>query len=92
MSTARQSKDALSSAKAFQTDVNRIMQDRSQYRRGGSKAQGFAKLSAEENREVASKGGKMGHILKRAHEWTPEEARAAGRIGGAISRRGKAKK
>jgi len=30
-------------------------------------------------REIASKGGKKAHVNGTAHEWTPEEARQAGR-------------
>jgi general stress protein YciG len=31
---------------------------------------------------MASKGGKAAHAHGTAHQWTPEEARAAGRKGG----------
>jgi len=37
-------------------------------------------------REIASKGGKAAHQKGTAHEFTTEEARAAGRKGGAASR------
>lgn len=53
--------------------------------------QGFASMSAEEHREIASKGGKAAHKMGRAHEWTAEEARAAGRKGGLASMGGRAK-
>jgi len=33
-------------------------------------------------REIASKGGKKAHVNGTAHEWTPEEARQAGRKSG----------
>jgi uncharacterized protein len=33
-------------------------------------------------REIASKGGRAAHQKGTAHEWTPEEARDAGRKGG----------
>ena len=36
-------------------------------------------------RTIASKGGKAAHAKGTAHEWTPEEARAAGRKGGTAS-------
>lgn len=36
-------------------------------------------------REIASKGGKAAHEKGSAHEWTSEEARAAGRKGGIAS-------
>jgi len=37
-------------------------------------------------REIASKGGKAAHQKGTAHEFTSEEARIAGRKGGAASR------
>lgn len=50
---------------------------------------GFASMSAEKQREIASKGGRAAHEKGTAHEWTAEEARAAGRKGGQISRGGR---
>lgn len=50
---------------------------------------GFASMSVEKQREIASKGGKRAHELGTAHEWTHEEAKAAGRKGGSISRGGR---
>lgn len=44
--------------------------------------QGFASMSREEQRRIASKGGKIAHQKGTAHKWTTEEARAAGRKGG----------
>ena len=49
---------------------------------------GFASMSAEKQREIASKGGRAAHEKGTAHEWTADEARAAGRKGGQISRGG----
>lgn len=51
---------------------------------------GFAVISPELRREIASKGGKAAHAVGRAHEFTSAEAREAGRKGGlaaAASRR-----
>lgn len=48
---------------------------------------GFALLPTERRRELASRGGKAAHAHGTAHTWTREEAREAGRKGGAISRR-----
>ena len=48
---------------------------------------GFASMSAEKQREIASKGGKAAHQKGTAHEWTSEEAREAGRKGGMASHR-----
>jgi len=50
---------------------------------------GFASMSPEKQREIASKGGRAAHQKGTAHEWTSEEARAAGRKGGQISRGGR---
>jgi general stress protein YciG len=49
-------------------------------------------MTPERVKEIASKGGKMAHLRGVAHEWTPEEAREAGRKGGLISRRSAAEK
>jgi uncharacterized protein len=50
---------------------------------------GFASMSPEKQREIASKGGRAAHEKGTAHEWTADEARAAGRKGGQISRGGR---
>jgi uncharacterized protein len=50
--------------------------------RKATKPQGFASLSRERNQEIASHGGRTAHRVGRAHEWTSEEAQAAGRKGG----------
>ncbi|MGZ3583889.1 MAG: KGG domain-containing protein, partial [Ktedonobacterales bacterium] len=47
---------------------------------------GFASMNPDKQREIASKGGRAAHNQGTAHEWTSEEARAAGRKGGAASR------
>jgi probable HAF family extracellular repeat protein len=46
---------------------------------------GFASMDPNKQRELASKGGKAAHAKGTAHEWTKEEAREAGRKGGAVS-------
>ena len=50
---------------------------------------GFASMSPEKQREIASKGGRAAHAKGTAHEWTSDEARVAGRKGGQISRGGR---
>jgi general stress protein YciG len=50
---------------------------------------GFASMSPEKQREIASKGGRAAHEKGTAHEWTQDEARMAGRKGGQISRGGR---
>jgi uncharacterized protein len=39
-------------------------------------------MERNRQREIASKGGKAAHKNGAAHEWTREEAQAAGRKGG----------
>ncbi|HUY75889.1 MAG TPA: KGG domain-containing protein [Ktedonobacterales bacterium] len=50
------------------------------------RGRGFASMDPDKQREIASKGGRAAHQLGTAHEWTSDEARAAGRKGGAASR------
>ena len=50
---------------------------------------GFASMSPEKQREIASKGGRAAHEKGTAHEWTADEARNAGRKGGQVSRGGR---
>lgn len=50
---------------------------------------GFASMSPEKQREIASKGGRAAHAKGTAHEWSPDEARSAGRKGGQVSRGGR---
>lgn len=40
---------------------------------------GFASMDPERQREIASEGGKKAHAEGTAHQWTPEEAREAGK-------------
>ena len=48
---------------------------------------GFAAMDPEKQKSIASLGGTAAHAQGRAHEFTPEEAREAGKLGGiAISR------
>lgn len=52
---------------------------------------GFASMSPEKQREIASKGGQAAHAKGTAHEWSSNEARDAGRKGGMVSRGGRGK-
>lgn len=47
---------------------------------------GFASMDPNKQKEIASKGGRAAHVQGTAHEWSSEEAREAGRKGGASSR------
>jgi hypothetical protein len=53
---------------------------------------GFASLSAEERKEIASRGGQAARDKGTAHRWrTSAEAKEAGRKGGLASRGGRGK-
>lgn len=58
---------------------------------GRKERRGFASMTPEKQREIASKGGRAAHQKGTAHEWTSEEARTAGRKGGQVSRGGRGK-
>jgi len=49
---------------------------------GGTSQRGFASMDPQKQREIASKGGQAAHRQGTAHEFSPEEAREAGRKGG----------
>ena len=58
-------------------------------RRIGEKSRrGFAAMSPEQQRRIASEGGRASHESGKGHRFSTEEARAAGKKGGKISRRG----
>ena len=46
---------------------------------------GFASLDTTTKARIASMGGKAAHHYGTARKWTPEEARAAGRLGALAS-------
>lgn len=52
---------------------------------------GFATISPERQREIASLGGKASHAKGTGYEWTKETAKLAGRLGGLVSRGGRGK-
>ena len=43
---------------------------------------GFASLTPEQRKEIARKGGIAAHKKGKGHQWTKEEAAAAGKLGG----------
>ena len=51
---------------------------------GRKSSRGFAAMSTEKQKQIASEGGRAAHRLGVAHEWSSEEARMAGRKGGQI--------
>jgi len=48
----------------------------------GTSNRGFASMDEAKQREIASKGGRAAHQKGTAHEFSSDEARAAGRKGG----------
>ena len=48
----------------------------------GRERRGFASMDPEEQRKIASKGGKAAHASGNAHEFDSESGRRAGREGG----------
>ncbi|GHA78568.1 KGG domain-containing protein [Cognatilysobacter bugurensis] len=66
---------------------NQTNSDRNGSGEKGRSRRGFAAMDERKQREIASLGGRAAHRSGNAHEFTPEEARAAGRKGGeAVSR------
>jgi general stress protein YciG len=50
-----------------------------------TRRRGFAAMDPERQREIAREGGRASHQHGTAHEWSSEEAAAAGRKGGQAS-------
>jgi general stress protein YciG len=48
---------------------------------------GFAAMDPEQRREIAQLGGQAAHASGHAHEFTREEARRAGKMGGWVTSR-----
>lgn len=57
-----------------------------------NRSRGFASMTPEKQREIASKGGRAAHQKGTAHQFTTEEAREAGRKGGQASGVSRSKK
>lgn len=55
-----------------------------------SSKRGFASMDPEVQKKIASKGGRAAHEQGRAHTWSSDEARMAGRKGGDIVSRDRA--
>lgn len=75
-----------------QQEISRMGNNSSENGRGESEEgegrrssnRGFAAMDPEKQKEIASEGGRAAHRQGVAHEWSSEEARAAGRKGGQI--------
>ena len=50
---------------------------------GGESERGFGAMGPQQQREIAGEGGRAAHESGNANEFTPQEAREAGRKGGA---------
>lgn len=74
------------SAMDDQKETGRGEQAQEQPRRTSNR--GFAAMDPERQRQIAREGGRAAHMQGVAHQWTSEEARAAGRKGGQNSRGG----
>ena len=67
-----------------QTPERQDDQDRLENSESRNANRGFAAMSPERQRQIASEGGRAAHRQGVAHEWNTEEARKAGRKGGEI--------
>ena len=61
------------------------MQENGKLEQSQKSRRGFAAMTPERQREIASQGGRAAHQQGVAHEWNKDEARAAGKKGGQIS-------
>ncbi|MER3471577.1 MAG: general stress protein [Chitinophagaceae bacterium] len=59
--------------------------------KSGRSNRGFASMDQQRQKEIASLGGRAAHKMGVAHEWSSEEARAAGRKGGQNSHGGRSR-
>lgn len=50
--------------------------------RNGNSNRGFASMDENKQRAIAAKGGRAAHASGNAHQFSPAEARVAGRKGG----------
>lgn len=50
--------------------------------RNGNSNRGFASMDEDKQRAIAAKGGRAAHASGNAHQFSPAEARVAGRKGG----------
>ncbi len=72
-----------SSNRGDHSNRNNIQNQNSQTtQNNNSGGRGFASMDQQRQREIASMGGKAAHESGNAHQFTSEEARAAGKKGG----------
>ena len=65
-------------------DGNNDQQESSGSGSGRKSNRGFAAMSPERQKQIASEGGRAAHKQGVAHEWNSDEARKAGKKGGQI--------
>jgi general stress protein YciG len=63
-------------------DSNRGSRKQGRGSRQNTSHRGFASMDPEQQREIASLGGRASHEQGTGHEWNSREAREAGRKGG----------
>src|SRR3954447_19629236 len=66
---------------AHSRTTDRVESSSSNHSRPRNNERGFASMDRDKQREIASKGGRAAHKKGTAHEFSSEEARAAGRKG-----------
>ena len=64
--------------------INDQQKEVSNSNNGRRSNRGFAAMSPERQKQIASEGGRAAHKLGVAHEWNSDEARKAGKKGGQI--------
>jgi general stress protein YciG len=67
--------------RGFDNDQQEVTNSSSNGRKSN---RGFAAMSSERQKQIASEGGRAAHKLGVAHEWNSDEARKAGKKGGQI--------
>src|SRR5438270_2948598 len=67
-------------------EMNSEIESGARARNNGTRSsnRGFAAMSPERQKQIASEGGRAAHKQGVAHEWNSDEARKAGRKGGQI--------
>jgi uncharacterized protein len=71
-----------SSTAAAREEAAPLSESRRKHDEAGHEPRGFAGMDESKQRQIASRGGKAAHEKGTAHEFTPDEARKAGRKGG----------
>jgi general stress protein YciG len=84
-SRAKRASAETSKAPSRSTRGSRETSAQKERARKGPSKRGFAAMDERKQREIASAGGRAAHEKGVAHEFTPEEAREAGRKGGQAS-------